>query len=154
MASQAQTGQKAEIALNGRLPAIYKVDGTLLNDKATDYLKEKDIEVKKIVHTPFPQRDTVYITLKDRKLLTKILLATRLTVQQIAQQNVSGISKTSQIIFLLNDTLITQTAKLKISSLKVFNIKVLRATKTSYYTNFPDVTFLYIYTKPVPFYIR
>ncbi|QJD95138.1 hypothetical protein HH214_04220 [Mucilaginibacter robiniae] len=146
---------KTAVAAPGDQP-VYFVDSVQINEAnmpLVEHIAPQEIASLQIGNNPKYPQGSIYITLKDHSLLDKLLKDKLLTLADITEKNMPGQKK--QIIYLVDNKMLTDTSGIRIPSNYVKNVKVVKANETPYFkTTFPKAVIVMISTKPEEMHIR
>lgn len=135
-------------------PAIY-VDSALVNESYFKSISPDDIlrvDVKRASEFP---NGVIYITTKNKQQTQTLLKSQLLSLADIATANLPPSLRSKPVIFQLDRTILTDTAKVRIPALAVRGIIIKEAADTPYFkTALPNVVLLIISTKPPTIFIR
>lgn len=97
----------------------------------------------------------IFIKLKDHNILTKILEDKPLSIKDIWKANIPEAEKRRTVLYMLDDKLLTDTAAVRIPSMFVKKVTVVKASEMPYFkTALPNVLLMRISTKPEQIMIR
>lgn len=138
-------------------PPAYFIDSIKVND-ASPYLTYMNPDEIANVHIDkdktYPH-GAIFITLKDHRKLAEMLQDKLLSISDITKANISPSEKNNQVIYLLDDKLLTDTAGIRVPSKFVRQVTLIKANETAYFkTALPNVLLMKISTKPPVIRIR
>lgn len=92
----------------------------------------------------------LFISLKDHSILTRLQQDKWLSLSDIASKSIADTGKAKPVLYILNDKLLTDTTGIKIPSICIAGVSLIRASETAYFkTALPDALILMISTKKV-----
>lgn len=129
-------------------PSALLIDSFKVSDVYIMYIDPVDVyNVNTKRNKEYPN-GVIYVTLKDHKILSKLLVSKLLSLKDIT--NTYVIKKEKPIIFLLNKELVTDTTGVRIPEICLGNITVAEADQMPYFkTTFPNALIMMITTHPI-----
>jgi hypothetical protein len=144
-AQKPQPAQKTEPAYI--IDSVYLTAGKLY----IDFIGPQQIaSINVIKHSVLYPDGAIAITLKDHNILTRLQKDKWLSLNDIAVKNGVNFNKNQPVLYILNDKLLMDTTAIRIPSICIANMSLIRAAETAYFkTVLPDALILMISTKTV-----
>jgi hypothetical protein len=146
--------KKSTTSQNNNLP-VYIIDSVKTSAAYFKYIAPDNISSVNVLKNLQYPVGVIYITLKDHSEFTKLLQAPLLSLNDIAKTNIPEPERLKPILFILDDKLLTDTVAIRIPSICVHKVTIVRAAETAYFkTVLPDVLLMMVSTKPPVIMIR
>jgi hypothetical protein len=139
-------------------PPLYFLDSIQVSPEYMNYITYLNPDDISAVHVDkdvkYPN-GAVFISFKDHTLVDKLLKDKILSLNDIRNANVAKADMRKPVIYLIDDKLLTDTANVRIPSMLVRYVTVVKAAETAYFkTALPNVLLMRISTKPPQLRIR
>ncbi|MEO8884965.1 MAG: hypothetical protein ABI367_02810 [Mucilaginibacter sp.] len=126
---------------------VIMVDSVQMDYNTLALMDPQEINSMNIPHDPKYPDGIIYITLKDHSTLQTLLMSKRLSLQNLADKYIAKADKGKPIIYMLNGTLITDTANVRVLAERYYNVQVTKASEMPYFKKaFPNMLLLKVST--------
>jgi hypothetical protein len=140
---------KSPFAEKKSLPA-YFLDSVKIDNAYLTYLNPDDIAAVNVYKDAklYPN-GAVFIALKDHTIVNKLLNDKLLSLNDIFKANVHEPDRRKPVVYLINDELLTDTSNIRIPSIFVKYVTIVKASETPYFkTALPNILLMKISTRP------
>ncbi|RYY36818.1 MAG: hypothetical protein EOP46_05015 [Sphingobacteriaceae bacterium] len=136
-------------------PPVYFVDSVKISQSYFRLINADDIESINVSKDKKYPNGAIYIALKDKTKLNKLLQQKLLSLNDFAKAALKVSSTDKQIVYMLDDKLITDTTGISIPATYLEQVKILTPQEAPYFhTTFPKALIMKISSKPADIYIR
>ena len=130
---------------------VYLIDSIKVDERYLKYIDPEEIASLNVFKDALNYHDgAVFIQLKEKGLLERLMHSKWLSLGEIAGQNIKVADKQKPVLYLVDEKLLTDTSNVRIPVICLNKVSIVKASETEYFkTALPDVLIMMIATKPL-----